>query len=264
MIFLSQTFLDSSIEASDHNINIPRYNSLGSDHPSNTRRGGVFMFYKDYVPAIRRNDLCASKECIVTEIKLGKNQYFLVAISQTPNEFENNCQNFYLTLSNIDDTSPFCSTVLGDFNARCKNWWAGDVNSNAGKELYSLNSIAWYTQVIDKLTHLFSGGSSCIDLILCNKPEIVNECRISHSLFQTCHANMLFPLSYSTEGRHYKIANVEGIKKSISLFNRENVFENLSVKEKVGFLNNTLLNIFFNYIASKIIKCRYRSPLSII
>ena len=46
--FLSETFLDASIEASDPNINISGYNSLRSDHPSNTKRGGVCMFYRDY------------------------------------------------------------------------------------------------------------------------------------------------------------------------------------------------------------------------
>ena len=59
VIFLSETFLDSSIEASDPNINISGYNSLRSDYPSNTKRGGVCMFYKDYLPVIRRDDLCA-------------------------------------------------------------------------------------------------------------------------------------------------------------------------------------------------------------
>ena len=59
IIFFSETFLDSSIEASDPNINISGYNSLRSDHPSNIREGGVCMFYKDYLPVIRRDDLCA-------------------------------------------------------------------------------------------------------------------------------------------------------------------------------------------------------------
>ena len=104
---------------------------------------------------------------------------------QTPDEFENCCQNFHLTLSNRDDTSPFCSTVIGDFNARCRNWWAGDVHSNAGKELDFLTFTAGYTQLIDKPTHFFSGGSSCINLIFCNKPEVGTECGIDHSLFQT-------------------------------------------------------------------------------
>ena len=35
---------------------------------------------------------------------------------------------------------------------------------------------------------------------------------------------------------------------------REKAFENLSVNEKVGLLNNILLNIFRNYILNKIVK----------
>ena len=55
IIFLSETFLDLLVEASDP---ISGYNSLHSDHPSNTKRGGVCMFYKDYLPVIRCDDLC--------------------------------------------------------------------------------------------------------------------------------------------------------------------------------------------------------------
>ena len=86
----------------------------------------------------------------------------------------NYCQSFHLTLLNIDDTSPFCWVVVGDFNTRCRDRWVGDVNSNAGKELVSLTTTAGYTQLIDKLTPFFIGRSSCIDLIFCNKPAIVN------------------------------------------------------------------------------------------
>ena len=126
-----------------------------------------------YLPVIRRDDLCALSEYIATEIKLGKKSIFFIcnyrSPSQTPREFENYCKNFHLTLSNIDDASPLCSIVIGDFNARCRNWFAGDVNSNAGKELDSFTSKIGYSQLIDKpiieSPHFFSGGSSCIDLI---------------------------------------------------------------------------------------------------
>ena len=46
--------------------------------------------------------------------------------------------------------------------------------------------------VINKPTNVFSGGSSCIGLIFCNKPEIVSECGIDHSFFQTCDHNLIF------------------------------------------------------------------------
>ena len=53
IIFIFETVLDSSTEASDTKINIPRHNSLRSDRMSNTKRGDVCMFYKNYLPIIR-------------------------------------------------------------------------------------------------------------------------------------------------------------------------------------------------------------------
>ena len=50
------------------------------------------------------------------------------------------------------------------------------------------------------------------------------------------------------------------MQKSISIFNYEKVFANISINEKVGLLKNTLLNIFRNYIPNKIVKCNYRDP----
>ena len=155
--------------------------------------------------------------------------------SKTPHEFENYCQTFHLTLSNIDDKSPFCSIVIGDFNAKRINWWTGDVNSIAGKELDSLTSMTGYTKSIDKPTNFFGGGSSCIDLIFCNKPETVSECGIDHSLFQTCHHSLIFAKISAKESASrnvwdYKSANVEGVQKSISLF--EKLFKTYQLMRK--------------------------------
>ena len=54
------------------------------------------------------------------------------------------------------------------------------------------------------------------------------------------------PQSYSAEVWNYKIANVEGMKKSIRLFIWEKAFDNVSINVKVGHLNDILLNIFCN------------------
>ena len=225
IIFLSETFLDSSIGTNNPKLSILGYNFLRSDHPSNIKRGGACMFYKDYVPVIRCDDLCALTECIVVEVNLGTKSLSFTcnyrSPSQTVDEFESYCQSLHLTLTNIDDTSPFSSVLIGDFNARCTNWWAADIDSKAGKELDTLTSTAGYTQLIDKPTHFFSGGCSCIDLIFCNKPELISEYGIDHSLFQTCHHNLIFGKinakipalpAYSREVWDYKNANAKGIK----------------------------------------------------
>ena len=232
--FLSETFLDSTTKVNDTKINIPGYNLLRCDHLSNLKRGGVCMFYKEYLPINRRDDLCTLTECIVTEINLGKKSVFFTFSyrypSQTTDEFEVCSQNLNLTLTNVDALSPFCHALVGDFNARSSSWWSGDITTRVGRELEALTSTSGYSQLIDKPTHFFNGGSSCIDLIFCNKPEFVLEYGIDHSLFQTCHHNIIFakisaksafPPEYEREVWDYKKANIDGIQKSVSLFNWE-------------------------------------------
>ena len=46
IICLSETYLDSSIPTNNDNLDIDGYNLLRSDHPSNTKRGGVCIYYK--------------------------------------------------------------------------------------------------------------------------------------------------------------------------------------------------------------------------
>ena len=57
-MFLSENVLDSLTEANAPKINIPGCNLVGFDHPSNTKRGGIFMFYKDFLPVITYDGLC--------------------------------------------------------------------------------------------------------------------------------------------------------------------------------------------------------------
>ena len=58
----------------------------------------------------------------------------------------------------------------------------------------------------------------------------------------------------------YSKADVQNIQKAILHFNWRKAFESLSVDSKVDLLNETLLNIFRNYIPNKKIKCDYRQP----
>ena len=159
---------------------------LQSDNPSNIKRGGVCMFYKDYLPVIRRDDLCALTECIVVEVNLGTKSLFFTCSyrspSQTVDKLESYCQSLHLTLTNIDDTSPFFSVFIGDFNVRCTKWWAADIDS---KGYFNFDGRIC---TID----FFSGGCSSIDLIFCNKSELISEYGIDYCLFQTCHDNLIF------------------------------------------------------------------------
>ena len=58
----------------------------------------------------------------------------------------------------------------------------------------------------------------------------------------------------------YSSANTKNIQKAVQNFDWEKAFGNLSVDRKVDLLNETLLNIFRNYILNKKIKFNYCQP----
>ena len=97
IICLSETFLNSSLDSEDDRLKIEGYNLIRSDHPSDSKKGGVCVYYKEHIPLVRRDDLCTLSNCLVTEIRLENKKCFLICLyrshSQTQPEFENFCTN---------------------------------------------------------------------------------------------------------------------------------------------------------------------------
>ena len=50
IICLSETYLDSSIPSDDDNLELPGYNLVRADNPTNTNRGGVCIYYHNSLP----------------------------------------------------------------------------------------------------------------------------------------------------------------------------------------------------------------------
>ena len=67
--------------------------------------------------------------------------------SQSHDEFENFCSELNLLLTNINNTQPVCSILLGDFNAKCSKWCSSDKNNIAGLEIYNITTMAGHSQL---------------------------------------------------------------------------------------------------------------------
>ena len=80
----TETVLDSSTENDDDRISIPGYNLLPADHPCNTKRESVCIYYKDHLPIVKRNDLCQLYECLVTMSRIGKKKCFFACLYRSP------------------------------------------------------------------------------------------------------------------------------------------------------------------------------------
>ena len=173
-------------------------------------------------------------------------------------------------MDHINNELPTCSVLTKDFNARCSKWCNNDITNANGRVLDTLTSSAGYKQVINKPIHTVKNSFSCIDLIFCDNLNIISNYGVDLSVFEKCDHNIIFGKinicillspSYVREVWNYRKANVKGIQKTIQTFDWVKAFGNLPVDGKVDVLNETLMNIFRNYIPKKKVKCNYcQSP----
>ena len=80
IIALSETYLDSSIP--NENISLTGFSkdNYRSDHPSDVKRGGVCLYFKDSLAIKQRKDLQILDECIISELTIGRKKVFFVVV----------------------------------------------------------------------------------------------------------------------------------------------------------------------------------------
>ena len=139
IICLSETFLNSSLDSEDDRLKIEGYNLIRSDHPSDSKKGGVCVYYKEHIPLVRRDDLCTLSNCLVTEIRLENEKCFLPCFYQSPSQtHENFCTNLDTLMDHINNELPICSVITGDLNDRCSRWCNKDVTNLVGHKMDTL------------------------------------------------------------------------------------------------------------------------------
>ena len=94
-ICLSETFLDSS--SLDNLVDIQGYNLVRADHPDNSKRGGVCIYYKESLP-VRVINWPYFKEALILEMSFNK-KAIVSSIYRSPSQDSNQ---FELILSNLE------------------------------------------------------------------------------------------------------------------------------------------------------------------
>ena len=97
------TNLNDSINNPDPLLN--DFTFISANSPTNKKRGGVGIFYKNSLPAVIRNDL-SFDESIVIELRFGRKKIFVTALYRSPSfsqctiEFQNFIRNLELLYYN--------------------------------------------------------------------------------------------------------------------------------------------------------------------
>ena len=142
-ICVSETYLDSTISSDNNNLNISGYNLIRADHPRNSKRGGVCMYYKEFLALQTLNNI-GLLECLVCKVCLGNKTGYVVVTYRSPSqtylEFQKFLTSFDKLLQNLQNLNPHFTMILGDFNARSYSWWSEDM-SVEGNHIDSVTSM---------------------------------------------------------------------------------------------------------------------------
>ena len=130
--------LDQSISNDDIFIEGFSRDIYRSDHPSNSKTGGVLRG----IPIKRRPDLELLQELIVTELTISRKKNFLITLyhspSQTSEQYENFVDRLQVMINQVRGERPYCLILTGDFNCRSSQWW--EDNAENLEEQFSMNS----------------------------------------------------------------------------------------------------------------------------
>ena len=84
-ICISETYLDSTISSDNNDLNISGYNLIRADHPSNSKRGGVCIYYKESLAVQTLNNI-GLPECLVCKVCLGNKTSYVVVTCRSPRQ----------------------------------------------------------------------------------------------------------------------------------------------------------------------------------
>ena len=107
-------------------------NLVRPDHPNDTKRGGVYIYYKESLP-VRFINLSYFEEALLLEITYHNKKVIVSVIcrlpSQSNNEFDLLLSNLKKLLSNMNNRKPALSIITDDFDTRSQSWWSNDINT---------------------------------------------------------------------------------------------------------------------------------------
>ena len=143
MIYLSGTYLDSSYSDDNTQLNLKDLTLIRADNPHNCKRGGVSIFFKEYL-AVRPVSPLNLNESLKLEIDIQNKKRFVISLYRSPNQSKDEFDQFLLNLEQlISDRmsqNPHFISVTGDFNVRSSSWSKNGITTSEGNQVGAITS----------------------------------------------------------------------------------------------------------------------------
>ena len=170
-----------------------------SDLSLNSKSGRVNMYYKNYLNLLIISVNYLS-DCLNIEIMIGNKICNFITLYRSPcqnqDDFQAFVDNLEMNLETLAQINPFLTVVIGNFNAKSKNWCSQSSTNFEGITIGNMTSQFGRSQIINEATHVLGFSSSCIDLIFTTLPNLVVESGVHPSLHLNCHYQIYKHLNY--------------------------------------------------------------------
>ena len=99
-ICISETYLDFSVPTDDRDTLINGYNLIRADHPSNNKRGGVCIYYRESlaVQLVKTNNL---SQCLLCEVSITNEKGYAAVLYRSPSQNILEFDNFILSFEKM-------------------------------------------------------------------------------------------------------------------------------------------------------------------
>ena len=114
---ISETYFYSSVKSEDDDLRINGYKLIRMDHPLNTKRNGICMYYKES-SVVKMINVSYLQECLLYEVMIDNIRGCIALIYRPPNqnslEFQHFLSGFEQLLINIEGFKPNFTVLRGD------------------------------------------------------------------------------------------------------------------------------------------------------
>ena len=213
-----RSILPPSVPLHNVNLEIQGYELVRSDHPSQRKRGGVCIYFRNFLP-LKILNIHYLQESIFFELQVGSKMCKFVSLYLSPSQTSDDSgicnskftlkftDNFELTIDTVAESNSELIVVLGDFNIKSKNWYINDKTTTEGAKIEFATSQYGLCQIINEPTHVLENSSPSIDLIFTSQSNSV----VDPSLHPNCSP-------YEREIWHYGQGNTELIRGAVHEF----------------------------------------------
>ena len=202
IIALSETMLDNTVRNEDIYIEgFSKKEIFRNDHPSNTKVGGVCLYFREGLRIKSRKDHELLQETIVAEVNIGRKKIFLITVFEILAKNSEQCEVFMSKLQStavrLEQENSTAILITGDFNCRPSQYWEGEDDHPEGIALEEFIEKNNLYQLINEATNIGRENMSCIDLIITDHPNLFVKSGFHPSLDVHCQHQLVYCLCRS-------------------------------------------------------------------